>query len=278
MKLSSSKILITSFIVLFGLYFLAFAWMPTGYVGTTRKNGENFGCTCHGSNPTPSVSVSITGPDSVAVGQTVTYSVSISNGPAQVGGFNVAVDTGSVDIIPGDTTIKREEYPFGSGEYELTHSHPKPFSGNSVSWSFRYTAPNFPIIDTLYASGNSANNDGTNDNDNWNWSPNKQIRVYNPIGIINISSVARDFSISQNYPNPFNPITQINFSVARSSNVQIKVFDILGNETALLVNENLKQGEYKTEFNAANLASGTYFYSLVINGEKISTKKMLLVK
>lgn len=278
MKFNAPKLLIASFIIIFGLYFLAFNWFPTGYVGTTRKNGENLGCICHGPSPNDTVTVVISGPDSVAAGQTATFTVSVSNGPAVRGGFNVSADTGSVNPLVGDTTVRTEEYPPLSGIYEITHSHPKLFSANTVSWSFRYTAPNFTTYDTLYASGNSTNGDTTSDNDKWNWGPNKPVRVYIPIGIINISSVAKDFTISQNYPNPFNPVTQINFSIAKSSDVQIKVYDINGRVISTLVNERFQQGEYKVDYNASGLASGTYFYSLFINGEKISTKKMLLVK
>lgn len=279
MKFNVSKIIIASFILFtVSLFVMAFTMFPTGYVGTTKKNGENLGCICHGGSPNDSVTVAIIGPDSVAVGQTVTYRVKISHGPAIVGGFNVAADTGSVDVISGDTSIHRVEYPFATGTFELTHSYPKAFSNDTVSWQFKYTAPNFAVFDTLFASANSTNNDTTSDNDRWNWSPNKLVRVYNPIGIINISSIAKGFALSQNYPNPFNPVTQINFSVGKTSDVQIKVYDMLGNLVSVLVNENLKQGEYKTDFNGSGLASGTYFYTMFSNGEKLVTKKMLVIK
>lgn len=279
MKFNYSKIFLSVFILFaVSLFTIAFTMFPTGYVGTTKKYGENLGCICHGSSPTNSVTVTINGPDSVPVGQIATYTISISNGPAVVGGFNVAVDTGMVDVLQGDTTVRKQEYPTSSGVFELTHTNPKAFNSNSVSWSFKYTAPNFVTIDTLYATGNSTNNDNSSDNDQWNWSANKNIRVYNPIGIINISSIAKDFELKQNYPNPFNPVTQINFSVGKTSDITIKVYDILGNTVQVLVNENLKSGVYKTDFNASGLASGTYFYSLYSNGERLSTKKMLIVK
>jgi Secretion system C-terminal sorting domain len=267
------KITVLTSTVLFtaSLFLMSFDVFPGGYVGTTKKGGVNLGCICHGSNPTAGVSVFFSGPDSVAMGQTVTYTISVSHGPAILGGFNVASNAGDINVAAGDTTVRKQDG-------ELTHTHPKVFTSDTVRWTFTYTAPNSAMIDTLFATGNSTNNDNTSDNDEWNWSNNRIVRVYNPIGIISLSTVAGEFSLSQNYPNPFNPVTQIRFSIAKSSNVQIIVYDMLGNIAVLPVNGNLKQGEYSADFNGSQLASGAYFYSLVVNGERVSTKKMLLVK
>jgi len=85
------------------------------------------------------------------------------------------------------------------------------------------------------------------------------------------------YSLSQNYPNPFNPGTKIRYSVPQLSNVVIKVFDILGNEIATLVNEEKQQGSYEVEFDATGLPSSIYFYRLKA-GSFIETKKMILLK
>lgn len=85
------------------------------------------------------------------------------------------------------------------------------------------------------------------------------------------------FSLSQNYPNPFNPVTNIKFSIPQSGNVEIKVFDILGNEVTTLVNEYKNAGFYTVDFNASRLASGTYLYR-ISSGNFTETKKMMLVK
>ena len=76
----------------------------------------------------------------------------------------------------------------------------------------------------------------------------------------NIDKVPTEFLLSQNYPNPFNPSTKIRYSVPQSSNVTIKVFDILGNEIETLVNEEKPAGTYEITWYAANLPSGVYFY------------------
>ena len=86
-----------------------------------------------------------------------------------------------------------------------------------------------------------------------------------------------DFKLSQNYPNPFNPRTTIKYSVPKISQVQIKVFDVLGNEIETLVNEEKPVNTYEITWNAANLPSGVYFYQLKA-GDFIETKKMVLIK
>ncbi len=91
-----------------------------------------------------------------------------------------------------------------------------------------------------------------------------------------------EFNLSQNYPNPFNPSTKIKYSIPpvgtqRAVSVQIKVYDILGNEIETLVNEEKTVGTYEVTWYAEQLPSGVYFYQLRA-GEFISTKKMLLLK
>ncbi len=92
------------------------------------------------------------------------------------------------------------------------------------------------------------------------------------------SEVPSAFGLQQNYPNPFNPTTQIKYDIAKASYVAVKVFDVLGNEVATVFNGNLAAGKYSADFNASNLATGIYFYSLSVDGQKIDTKKMILVK
>ena len=85
------------------------------------------------------------------------------------------------------------------------------------------------------------------------------------------------FSISQNYPYPFNPSTAISCSLSKSGNVTLRIFNILGNEVATLVNEDKAAGQYKVEFDASNLSSGVYFYKIQTESF-IETKKMILLK
>ena len=88
---------------------------------------------------------------------------------------------------------------------------------------------------------------------------------------------AQEFALDQNYPNPFNPSTTINYRIPEESFVTLKVYDVLGNEVATLVNEKQAGGFYNLSFNASQLPSGTYIYKLQA-GNSIQTKKMLLLK
>ncbi|MEI7483962.1 MAG: T9SS type A sorting domain-containing protein [Ignavibacteriota bacterium] len=85
------------------------------------------------------------------------------------------------------------------------------------------------------------------------------------------------YSLSQNYPNPFNPTTKIKIDIARSGDVKIVVYDVMGREVQTLVNESLKPGTYEVSFDGSMLNSGVYFYKLIIDGFT-ETKKMLLIK
>jgi photosystem II stability/assembly factor-like uncharacterized protein len=85
------------------------------------------------------------------------------------------------------------------------------------------------------------------------------------------------FLLSQNYPNPFNPSTTIKYEIPEKSFVTIKVYDVLGNEVANLVDEEKQAGDHIVNFDAAKLSSGVYFYSLSA-GNYFSTKKMILLR
>ena len=96
-------------------------------------------------------------------------------------------------------------------------------------------------------------------------------------GVTELGGVPREFRLEQNYPNPFNPATVITFQVPVAANVKIEVYDILGREVALLLNERKNPGTYGVEFNASGLASGVYLYRFA-SGSFVETRKMLLVR
>ncbi len=85
------------------------------------------------------------------------------------------------------------------------------------------------------------------------------------------------YGLGQNYPNPFNPVTTIPFRIKEAGKVKIKVFNILGQEVATIVNKVMQPGYYKETFNASDLASGMYFYVMIVNG-KTFMKKFVLLK
>jgi len=100
---------------------------------------------------------------------------------------------------------------------------------------------------------------------------------YTPVSVENENVTVNSFSLDQNYPNPFNPSTTIKYSVAERSNVSIKIYDVLGKEVANLVNTVKEVGSHEVNFNASNLASGMYIYSIKA-GNFTSSKKMMLMK
>lgn len=130
----------------------------------------------------------------------------------------------------------------------------------------------------------------------YNQLPDIRNRVYdllNPTSVESEEKIPDEFYLAQNFPNPFNPSTIIRFVIPnevrnlkafpsqtpRNDNtlVTLKVYDVLGNEVAVLANENKPAGNYEVEFNAAGLTSGVYFYSLIAEGI-VQTRKMILLR
>ena len=90
-------------------------------------------------------------------------------------------------------------------------------------------------------------------------------------------ALVKDYKLEQNYPNPFNPSTRITYALPKDDYVKLAVYDVLGNEVKVLVNQYQRAGLYTVDFNANNLASGVYFYKL--NTQDVTlTRKMMLIK
>jgi|WetSurMetagenome_2_1015567.scaffolds.fasta_scaffold01553_13 photosystem II stability/assembly factor-like uncharacterized protein len=97
------------------------------------------------------------------------------------------------------------------------------------------------------------------------------------VGVDEVSEQPINYFLSQNYPNPFNPNTVIQYQIPELSLVTITVYDLLGREVAILVNEEKPAGNYKIEFNASSLTSGVYYYQIK-SGNFTQTKKMILLR
>jgi hypothetical protein len=104
---------------------------------------------------------------------------------------------------------------------------------------------------------------------------------FNTTGLIAIENNGtinpREYSLSQNYPNPFNPVTLINYQLPKSSEVNLSIFDALGQKVDVLVNGSQSAGNHNITWNAINFPSGVYFYRLEA-GSFVSNKKMILIK
>ena len=97
------------------------------------------------------------------------------------------------------------------------------------------------------------------------------------VGVASEDEIPTSFSLAQNYPNPFNPSTTITYSLPQAENVKLIIYNLLGEQVDILVNEYQQAGKYQLSFDAANLPSGIYIYNIAAGGF-METKKMLLLK
>ena len=91
------------------------------------------------------------------------------------------------------------------------------------------------------------------------------------------SSLPAEYMLEQNYPNPFNPTTRIRYTLPQSGDVSLIVYDLLGQEVALLINDNMHAGNHQVRWDASNLSSGIYFYRLQAD-DFVQTRKMVYLK
>jgi len=204
------------------------------------------------------------------------------------------VDTNGIYITTngGFNWIKQRDVdPFGSGLGEVFFNNSNTgyiatgFSkiikttNSGLSW-YKQSGPNGAYGSVQFVDSNSGWAGGT-------------ILIHTldgggpPVGIQQITSeIPSEYKLYQNYPNPFNPSTNIKYSVksrqggtsSQTSNVKLIVFDITGKEVTKLVNQVQSAGIYLADWNATGYASGVYFYSLIIDGKAIDTRRMVLVK
>ncbi|MFA7359406.1 MAG: T9SS type A sorting domain-containing protein [Candidatus Kapaibacterium sp.] len=138
--------------------------------------------------------------------------------------------------------------------------------------------------DGAYSEYPSIASSGTLVHTVWNDTRDGNREIYykrNPTGNVDIKNISLEtpskYSLSQNYPNPFNPMTNVKFSIVKSGDVKMVVYDIQGREVRTLVNESLKPGTYEAAFDGSQLVSGVYFYKISA-GDFSDTKKMVLIK
>ncbi len=188
--------------------------------------------------------------------------------------YDIAIDDNANTYIIGQT----------SGDDIVTIKYN---SAGVFSWAISYDGPSasqdIPVavgVDpngNVYATGNSFDAASGYDIVTIKY-------VQTPTSVESETVVPSAYNLSQNYPNPFNPSTKIRYAIpnvtlsgAEGSRVQLKIYDVLGNEVATLVNEEKSVGSYEVNFNASQLSSGVYFYKLNA-GNFIETKKMILMK
>lgn len=260
-------ILSATFLLLISSLFVVAS--SSGRTGRTNLS-DTPGCTCHGSEPSSNVSVVIDGPDSVEINSNTTYQVRISGGSATAAGTNIAVSDGVLAPISSNLKL--------SGA-ELTHTGPASFgSASEVVFEFEYTAPAQSGNVTLAANGNSVNLNGGTSGDEWNYAPDKDITVVNTSSIVDLlGRTPQSFVLHQNYPNPFNPETVIRYQLSTLSDVNLTIYNTLGQRISTLIDQQQNAGTYAVNFNAHGLPSGTYFYTLR-HGSNMQTKRMVIKK
>ncbi len=147
-------------------------------------------------------------------------------------------------------------------------------TNGGASWfEFRTGMPYALVFDLTISYTNRKLRAATYGNGIW-----QRDLVQNPVSVGNQNTIVKDFKLYQNYPNPFNPSTKIKFDLNKPAFVDIKVYDIKGAEIKNIYSKYDNTGNHETEFNASNLTSGVYFYSIFVNGIRTDSKKMLLVK
>jgi photosystem II stability/assembly factor-like uncharacterized protein len=190
------------------------------------------------------------------------------------GAVNYRTTNGGFDWIQSQTNISGNKIAYGSDSIlwagwafmEISKT-----TNGGVSWFYQTS----PVFNNASASASDTNKA---------WAGGSGI-VHTtdgggpPVAITTISSqIPSEFMLYQNYPNPFNAMTKLKFQMSKPGFVQIKIFSIEGREITILVNKELTSGTYETDWNANSFSSGAYFYQLIVDGQLIDTKKMLLVK
>ena len=266
-------------------YFLAFLFLTfvsiviianvneTDLIGCTELNG--YGCVCHTVEIDTSVQVWVEGPESLFVGQTGLYRMFMAGGPAEAGGYNVAGRFGEMVLV--DTFSF--QHPLSMNELTQAFSLPFPTTQDTIYWEFGYKALDaINEWDTIYSCGLSLVWDSIPDfYDRWNFGPKFPVKILTVTSNDENINQPDEFVLYQNYPNPFNPTTKIQFSIPKSEFVTLKVFDLLGKEISVLINEDMHAGNHSFIFDASKLSSGVYFYTIKA-GEFNSTKKLLFQK
>ena len=135
-----------------------------------------------------------------------------------------------------------------------------------------YTSDSLDYDKIYFWRINAANQYGTSQ-----WSAKFGFRTNPAIGVDYEESLPADYMLQQNYPNPFNPATRISFALPKGGFTTLKIYDIIGNEVAEIVNQDLPAGKYSVNFDASDLSSGIYIYMLRSAG-KMMSRKMILMK
>ncbi len=193
--------------------------------------------------------------------------------PVELTSFNASIKDDDVELA-WRTATEVNNYGF---EIERTSTQPSPSKGGGrwtkvgfVEGGGMSSAPrNYAFTDKNLASGRYQYRLKQLDRDG--------VFKYSQVVEAIVDFTPRDFSLSQNYPNPFNPVTHVQLTISDLQFVHLGVFDVLGQEVGVLVNEWKSAGNFEVSWDGANFPSGVYYYKLQA-GNIVETKKMMLMK
>ena len=228
--------------------------LPSGITGRTLKPGSIPGCamrSCHAGEE--KASVTIKAPAILRNNEVARCTVLVVGSKT---GINISVSEGILKPVSRLLSVNGE----------LTH----PSAGHGV-YVFDYTAPSTPGTQTLYATGLSGGKSGP-----WNFAASRSIYV-DVVASAGESPPSRGFSLGQNFPNPFNPSTQIQFRLVERGRTLLKIYNLLGDVVAVLVDEWMGPGQHTVSWNARGFPSGVYIYKLE-SGGATETRRLILLR
>jgi len=185
-------------------------------------------------------------------------------------GFDLIYYSDSLQTGPPTNNTDKILYCFSNAN-STNFSSPVRISEHPPEWSANGYIPQIVFIPPSDLGTIWVGLDGSNKKVYWDrYSAVTKIRNAN-------NEIPAKYNLSQNYPNPFNPITKIQFEIPKNGFVTLKIYNVLGKEVSSLISKEMNAGIYTVDFDASNLSSGVYFYSIEVNDFK-DTKKMMLVK
>jgi len=212
-------------------------------------------------------------PNKAAAGDTVlivarvhNYSLIDTDQPIKVRFYIGDPDQGGISItgINGETEVTTENFLQYRSSELVKMSWRVPESISSFPRIYAVIDPDDDIPDEIHTNNNKGYNVLGSD-------------LATAIEVDEISQTVTKFELSQNYPNPFNPKTIINYELPITNDVELSVYNVLGQKVATLVNEKQQAGSYQVEWDASRFSSGVYFYRLTSQGVSMS-RRMVLVK